>query len=89
MLNKINEELKWYFIAHETDEHIVDEDQIRRKRDGYCVINDRTGVIEYTTIVLPQAIFQAQHLDAMLESILNPKEMPEVQMPTAEDVVVN
>jgi hypothetical protein len=30
-----------------------------RDSEGYAVVNNETGVIEHTTMVLPQAVFQA------------------------------
>lgn len=45
-------------------------------REGYAVINKETNVIEHTTIVLPQALFQADalmgalgHLDAVADAV--------------------
>ena len=91
LLNKINEELKYYEVQRRDDVPIMCEDNEYRVRYGYIVYNTEAGVIEHTTTLLPGAIFQAQHLDSMLEGLLNPAEQPEfglAQMPM-EDVVAN
>ena len=35
-------------------------------RDGYAVTNKQTGIIEHTTTVLPQALFQADAFQGAL-----------------------
>jgi hypothetical protein len=40
--------------------------------EGYLVINRETNVVEHSTIMLPGAIFQAQHFNDTLVSLLSP-----------------
>lgn len=51
---------------------------------GYKVVNKETGVTEHTTMVLPQAIFQA---DAM-SGALTPMKEEEDMAGFSEDVVI-
>jgi hypothetical protein len=52
-------------------------------QEGYAVINIETGIVEHTTIVLPQALFQADafmgalgQLDAAEEPTELPTDLP-------------
>ena len=59
---------------------------------GYVVINKETGQIEHTTTMLPGAIFQCQHFDNTLTSLLMPDEELGEDIPggdIADDVVIN
>ncbi len=62
-------------------------------RHGYAVINKDTGITEHTTMMLPAAIFQCQHFNDTLVSLLTPE--PKTDMvdifadPTDGDVLPN
>ena len=60
---------------------------------GYVVINRDTGVIEHSTVMLPGAIFQCQHFNDTLISLLAPKDEAEIidinSLNVPEDVVPN
>jgi hypothetical protein len=55
-------------------------------RAGYAVENKETTIIEHTTMVLPQAIFQCQHLAEMVKSLT---EEPVPRVDVAELPVLN
>ena len=92
-LNKVNEDLQYYKVMHisEGSVPVICEDGEYRKRDGYSVYNTLSGVHEHTTTLLPGAIFQAQHLDATLDGLINPKvqEYPSLEDVAMDDVVAN
>ncbi|MHC4647485.1 MAG: hypothetical protein ACYTBJ_18515 [Planctomycetota bacterium] len=93
-LNKVNEDLQYYQVTHVTAENnvpVICEDGEYRKRAGYSVYNTLSGVHEHTTTLLPGAIFQAQHLDATLDGLINPKmqEYPALEDVAMDDVVAN
>ncbi len=75
-------------------ECIIGEDGKYEDMDGYVVINRETGVIEHTTIMLPGAIFQCQHFNDTLESLMSPPEEGEdgvdlSSLNVPEDIVPN
>lgn len=37
---------------------------------GYALVNATTGVVEHTSTILPAVIFQAEHCEQMLKSLL-------------------
>lgn len=52
---------------------IVGEDgKYTTTHSGYVVVNKETNVIEHTTTMLPGAIFQCQHFNDTLVSLLSP-----------------
>ena len=54
-----------------TDLLILGEDGKYSDRPGYAVINKETGVVEHTTTVLPQALFQADAFLGALGSLVS------------------
>ena len=94
MLDKLNEKLKHYEIQ-ETPWCMGEDGEYRTARDGeiigYAVVNKTTKVIEYSTMILPTAVFQADYFDNALESMLNPVIKDEDGRPVvvAEDVLIN
>jgi hypothetical protein len=57
---------------------------------GYAVVNTITGVIEHTSVILPGVIYQAQHFDNMLRSMLSKgKEPTTLEEAPVDDVVFN
>lgn len=91
VLAKTNDDLKYYEVQFSDEGSIMCEDGEYRVRPGYAVVNTLTRVREHTTTLLPGAIFQAQHLDATLDGLLNPQEMeyPSLEDVTLDDVVAN
>jgi hypothetical protein len=61
--------------------------------EGYAVRNKDTQVLEHTTVILPQAIYQAQGFSDSLAALLADKDGPAqlslVEMDVGEDVVPN
>lgn len=94
ILAKANNNLKYYevrFIEKTSNTPVMGEEGKYVKRDGYAVYNKKSGVYEHTTTLLPGAIFQAQHLDATLDGLLNPEsvEYPSLEDVHMDDVVAN
>ena len=62
-------------------------------QEGYSVRNIETGIVEHTTMILPQAIYQAQgfsdSLDVLLKEDDAPTQLSLVEMDVGEDVVPN
>ena len=58
-----------YFVQKATD--ALGEDG-NYGREGYAVVNKVTGVVEHTTTVLPQALFQADAFMGALTSMDDP-----------------
>lgn len=88
-INKINEGLTHYVVELTTK--CVDEtgQYINGKGPnayvGYAVRNKDTNIVEYSTSMLPQALFQADYLNKSLCSLLNPPPAPPAQG-ASEDV---
>ena len=92
MLDKVNANLKHYEVQ-ETSWCMGEDGQYRTARDGqiigYAVVNKTNGVIEYSTMILPTAIFQADYLDNAMESMLNPAIKDQDPEVVQEDVLIN
>ncbi len=73
-------ENKNYAVVESKD--VIGEDG-KYGRQGYAVVNKETGVVEHTTMVLPQALFQADAFEGALGQ-LNEEEQTEV----SEDTIV-
>ena len=54
------------------DELVIAEDGNYGSGGGYVVVNKETGQIEHTTMILPQAIYQAQGFSDSITALLNP-----------------
>jgi hypothetical protein len=72
----------------DTQELVMAEDGKYANIPGYIVTNKETGIVEHTTMMLPQAIYQAQGLSDSLDTLLAADKTPDnlVQMVT-DDVV--
>lgn len=69
---------------------VLGEDGNYAGRIGYAVRNIETGVVEHTTMMLPGAIFQAQHFNDTLKGLLAEPEdnvVPLESIDIPEDVV--
>ena len=82
-----------YEVRESDGVSIVGEDgKYTTTHKGYVVVNKETGVIEHSTTMLPGAIFQAQHFNDTLTSLLSPPEEDEgllEDMNVPEDVVLS
>ena len=83
-----------YEVRIATDEEVViGEDGKYSKIGGYIVVNKETKIVEHSTVMLPGAIFQCQHFNDTLISLLTPPEEAEVvdinSMNVPEDIVPN
>ncbi len=82
-----------YEVQESGDNLIVGEDGKYGSHAGYVVVNKETGVVEHSTVMLPGAIFQCQHFNDTLISLLTPPEEAEVvdinSMNVPEDIVPN
>ena len=64
-------ETEKYFVTECKD--VLGEDG-KYGKTGYAVVNEETGVIEHTTMMLPGAIFQCQHFNDTLKGLLETPE---------------
>lgn len=75
------------------DEVMAEDGKYDADRKGYVVINKETGVIEHTTMILPQAIYQAQGFSDSLDALLKADDAAEVVdiglVPVADDILPN
>ncbi len=76
------------------DELVIGEDgKYHVGQEGYIVVNKETKVIEHSTVMLPGAIFQCQHFNDTLISLLAPPDEAEIvditSMNVPEDIVPN
>ena len=85
-IDSINEALNYYTIT--VSDKVMGEEgkYITGEGVGYAILNKFTNIKEHTTLLLPQAIFQAQHLDSMLESLIKGEDPTEAPLTPAEDV---
>lgn len=58
-----------YVVKSAVDVDVISEDGNYRKCDGYVVVNRATGQVECTTMIFPQAIYQAQGFSDSVESL--------------------
>ena len=72
----------------DSQELVMGEDGKYACIPGYVVVNKDTKIVEHTTMLLPQAIYQAQGLSDSLDALLKADVAPDnlVQMVT-DDVV--
>ena len=86
-------ETEKYIVRENDNEQIIGEDGNYSGQDGYVVVNRETGVIEHTTIMLPGAIFQCQHFNDTLVSLLSPPQDDDgvdiAALNVPEDIVPN
>lgn len=57
-----------HYAVVSTDDAMGEDGKLGAK--GYAVINKDTGVTEHTTVILPQAIYQAQGFNDSLDVLL-------------------
>jgi hypothetical protein len=69
---------RYKVIKTEPGTVILAEDGKYHEWIGYAVINKETEVVEHTTMMLPGAIFQCQHFNDTLTSLMTPVEPAEV-----------
>ena len=85
-------ETEKYTVEASDDRKVIGEDGKYSGVAGYVVVNRDTGVVEHSTIMLPGAIFQCQHFNDTLVSLLNPPTEDELDISALnvpEDIVPN
>lgn len=84
-------ETEKYVVEESGDRKIIAEDGAYSSRKGYVVVNKETGVVEHSTVMLPGAIFQCQHFNDTLISLLaDPSEDIDIEaLDVPEDIVPN
>ena len=85
-------ETEKYVVELAGDRPVIGEDgKYGTAAAGYVVINKETGVIEHSTVMLPGAIFQCQHFNDTLISLLaDPEEAIDIEaLDVPEDIVPN
>lgn len=88
LLNKYNNGLKYYVVV--PSDKVIGEDgkYVEGEFVGYAIENTETGVIEHTNICLAAIMFQANHFDDMLASLLDgTPALTLVDTPTDETIV--
>lgn len=88
-LVEFNSKLKYYTVV--SADRVVGEDGkfVEGEGVGYAVVNNVTGVVEHTSTILPGVLFQAQHFDSTLASLLEEPATPELDDMPIMDVVPN
>lgn len=77
-MSKVMYDTKNYEVAvADSQELILGEDGKYANVPGYIVLNKETGIVEHTTMMLPQAIYQAQGMSDSLDTLLK-ADKPEV-----------
>ena len=93
MLNKINEKLEYYSVELVSKAIGEDNRYLVGKGEevvGYGVVNKDNGMVEYTTTILPTALFQADYMDKALKSLMTDEPAPEIEAEVAsDDVLIN
>lgn len=86
-LEKYNAGLRYYVVV--PVDRVLGEDGKYTEGEfvGYGIENKETGVVEHSTICLPAAMFQANHFDDMLASLLDGTPSLSIVDTPAEDVV--
>jgi hypothetical protein len=92
MSNVLYDTEKYEVIRSEDETVVLGEDGKYHNFPGYAVRNKETTVVEHTTMMLPGAIFQCQHFNDTLVSLLTPAEVEDnvvdlASVQIGEDVV--
>ena len=61
-------------VVADSHESVMAEDGKYANVPGYVVTNKDTGIVEHTSMMLPQAIYQAQGLSDSLDALLKADE---------------
>lgn len=85
---------KNYQVETSVGRSIIGEDgKYTTTHEGYCVVNKDTGVVEHSSTILPGVIFQCDHFNDSLESLLNPQSVDEEtilsELNVPDDIVPN
>ena len=91
---------KVMFTTEKYEVRIADEENMVIGEDGkygtgggYVVVNLETDIIEHSTVMLPGAIFQCQHFNDTLVSLLSPPEEADIvelaSVNVPDDIVPN
>lgn len=93
LMAALNADLSYYviepstFAVGEEGKYVEGEDG---ETVGYAIRNAITGVVEHTSLILPGVIWQAQHFDNTLKSLLQKDVVPEsIKDAPVDDVILN
>ena len=86
-LAKYNAGLKYYMVLPATKVIGEDGKYVEGDNVGYAIENKETGVIEHTNVCLAAVMFQANHFDDMLTSLLDGTPALSLVETPAEDIV--
>lgn len=93
MAAKVLFETLKYVVEEADGREIVGEDGKYAVLNGYVVVNRETKVVEHSTVMLPGAIFQCQHFNDTLVSLLSPPDEADIVEITSangpEDILPN
>ena len=93
MTAKVLFETEKYRVETSDGRSIVGEDgNYTKSHDGYVVINRETETVEHSTTMLPGAIFQCQHFNDSLISLLqepSEKDVDIANLNVPDDIVPN
>ena len=85
-MSKVLFETEKYVVEESGDREIIAEDGNYGERAGYVVVNKETKVVEHSTVMLPGAIFQCQHFNDTLVSLLADPTEEDIEGLTAMDI---
>ena len=87
MTAKVMFDTEKYSVESSAGRTIVGEDgKYTNDVEGYVVINKETSIIEHSSTMLPGAIFQCQHFNDTLISLLSPPVEEDIEAMTSMDV---
>lgn len=89
LLEKYNNGLKYYIVVPSSKVIAEDGKYAEGEFVGYAIENKETGVVEHTNICLAATMFQANHFDDMLASLLDGKPALSLVDTPTEDIVPN
>lgn len=91
MFEKLNEKMTFYKVR--ATNKTIQEDgkyhtaKVEGDMIGYEAYNTETGIVEFTSMRLPEVVFQADYLDKALESFLTDEQPETGEAAVVEDVV--
>jgi len=88
-LAKYNDGLRYYQVVPSDKALAEDGKYLTGDNAGYAIENKMTKVVEHTTVCLPAAMFQANHFDDMLASLIDGTPKLSVVDSVTEDIVPN
>lgn len=83
LYEKINKHMNYYEVVDAEDVMLDDN----TRGPGYALVNRITGVTEFTTPLLAGIIWQAQHFESTMDSVLNPIQTPNIPPEGGGDIL--